>query len=208
MSEPINHQDESLAQEALDTQPKKKRRKSLEITETIIVAFLLAVFIRATIAEARYIPSGSMLPSLQVGDRLIVEKLTGYVSSPERGDILVFYPPKPGAPELNIFGKAMRWLGFTTEPAYIKRVIGLAGETLEVKEGLVYINGKPLDEPYIKAPPFYDYKITVPPDHLFMMGDNRNNSQDSHIWGPLPANHVIGKAVFRFLPLDRVGIPD
>lgn len=191
------------------TKPKKKKRsRSLELVETIIVAFLLAIMIRATLAEARFIPSGSMIPSLLVGDRLIVEKLSYYFSSPQRGDIVVFYPPDPYAPVPGNGERFMRWLGFTREAAYIKRVVGLPGETVAVQDGKVLINGQPLSEPYIKAPPAQDSDpVTIPPNHFFMMGDNRNNSRDSRVWGTLPRENVIGKTFLRFWPLTRAGMP-
>lgn len=207
--EPSNETVTGDASEASANQPKKKKRsRPFELVETIIVAFLLAIMIRATLAEARFIPSGSMIPSLLVGDRLIVEKLTYYFSSPQRGDIVVFYPPDPYAPPLNGSQRFLRWLGFTSEAAYIKRVIGLPGETIAVEDGKVMINGQPLSENYIKEPPAQDHEpVVIPPNQFFMMGDNRNNSRDSRVWGTLPRENVIGKTFLRFWPLQRAGMP-
>ncbi|HEY9840096.1 MAG: signal peptidase I [Candidatus Sericytochromatia bacterium] len=187
---------------------RKKRSRPLELIETIFVAFVLAILIRATLAEARFIPSGSMIPSLLIGDRLIVEKLSYYFNSPHRGDIVVFYPPDPYAKPLTGSARVLRWLGFTRDAAYIKRVIGLPGETLAIRNGKVLIDGKPLNEPYIKAPPLDDMPPQkIAPEHFFMMGDNRNNSRDSRVWGTMPRENVIGRTFLRFWPLNRLGIP-
>lgn len=177
-----------------------------EGVKTLVVAFALAIFIRATVAEARFIPSESMVPALEIGDRLIVEKISSHFGAPKRGDILVFYPPKLVPDRESPARGVLRWLGLTGDVAYIKRVVGLPGETLSVKDGRVYINGKALDEPYVEDPPSYTFDaMKIPEGHLFMMGDNRNNSMDSHIWGALPMQNVIGHAVVRFWPLGRMG---
>lgn len=177
-----------------------------EGVKTLLVAFALAIFIRATVAEARFIPSESMVPTLEIGDRLIVEKISSHFGSPKRGDILVFYPPKLVPDQESPARSVLRWLGLTGDVAYIKRVVGLPGETLAVHDGQVFINGKVLDEPYVQEPASYTFEaMTIPEGHLFMMGDNRNNSMDSHIWGPLPMANVIGHAVVRFWPINRVG---
>ncbi len=152
---------------------------------TIFIAFILAFFIRTYIAQAYEIPSESMENTLKVGDKMFVEKVSGYFGAPERGAILVFKNP---------YGKG---------PDFVKRVIGLPGETLLLKHETVYINGAPLDEPYAVYRPnvFADHEggrfgpVTIPDGHVFMMGDNRNNSADSRVWGPLDLSMVIGKAM-------------
>ena len=160
-----------------------------------VVAVGLAIFIRTFIAEPRYIPSESMLPTLEIGDRLIVEKLSYYTQLPKRGDIVVFAPP----PQL-------QEQGYLEEQAFIKRVIGLPGETIEVKNGRIYIDRQLLTESYIAEAPNYGMSpMVVPPDKLFVMGDNRNNSNDSHVWGFLPKDNIIGHACFRFWPIERLG---
>ena len=194
---------------------KKKKKKSMfrETAETVIGALVIALITRGAIAEPRYIPSGSMLPTLEINDRLIVEKISNYTQHIERGDILVFYPPKDdlldeldSEQDSGLFKGSMRWLGLTGEDAYIKRVVGLPGETISVSNGQVFINGETLDEKYIKEPPAYQMApIKVPVGNVFMMGDNRNNSADSHVWGPLPVKNVIGHASFRFWPPKRLG---
>lgn len=166
--------------------------------ETIQILFLalgLAFCIRTFVAEPRYIPSESMLPTLEIGDRLIVEKLSYYSHFPQRGDIIVFAPP----PQL-------QEQGYLQEQAFIKRVIGLPGDRVAIQNDRVYINQQPLFENYIAEPPNYEMSpIVVPPDQLFVMGDNRNNSNDSHIWGFLPQENIVGHACFRFWPLERFG---
>lgn len=163
---------------------------------TIAFALALALIIRVFIAEPRYIPSESMFPTLETGDRLVVEKVAYKFHAPARGDIIVFQPPDK-----------LRILGYEKNQAFIKRAIATEGETVAVKNGVVYVNNLPLLEGYIAAPPEYDLiPVTVPEGQLFVMGDNRNNSNDSHVWGFLPVENVIGHAVFRFWPLDRIGI--
>jgi signal peptidase I len=174
-----------------------------ENIKILVLALGLAFLIRTFIAEPRYIPSESMLPTLEIGDRLIVEKLSYYSHLPQRGDIIVFAPP----PQL-------QKQGFQDDQAFIKRVIGLPGDTVEVKNGRVFIDspGEKLHQPqllteaYIAAPPDYLMSpIVVPPGQFFVMGDNRNNSNDSHVWGFLPKANIIGHACFRFWPLERLG---
>ncbi len=288
---------------------------------TIVLALILAFGIRTFVAEARWIPSESMLPTLEVGDRLVIEKVSYRFGKPQRGDIVVFLPPEettvtfipePGftgsvsipytvkdnddqesnqanvtvvvggsgqalpfsnedaidvegpdpiavddyvvaPPDRRIFFDVLendrdpdgtldpttvdlipgmggvdpvlrvpgKGLFKVNEPefrgAYIKRVIGLPGDRLRIADGLVYVNDIPLDEPYIASPPAYscpgidclgistqDPDFVVPEEHYFMMGDNRNDSQDSHVWGFLPAENIIGHTIVRFWPLNRL----
>ncbi|MFN3360562.1 MAG: signal peptidase I [Pseudanabaenaceae cyanobacterium] len=165
----------------------QKHGESLRI---ILLSLLIATLLRSFVIEPRYIPSGSMEPTLQVNDRIMVEKLSYHWRAPQRGEIIVFEPP------------------FTTGKAYIKRVIGLPGEEVAIKGGKVYINGIPLEEPYILEPPRYEIApFTVPPGYYWVMGDNRNNSNDSHVWGFLPQENIQGRAIFRFWPPDlRLGL--
>ena len=186
-----------------------------EIIEMVVVVLILVIIIRNFVGETRWIPTASMRPTLMEGDKLIVEKVTSYFTTPHRGDILVFYPPTT---QLNqtVWGKFTRLIGFfNTDTAYIKRVIGTPGDRLEIKSGAgVFINGKLIKEPYINGGPdtincstgLLCGPITIPKNEYFMMGDNRNNSQDSRYWGFLPKNRVIGKAFFRFWPLNRMGL--
>lgn len=188
---------------------KKNNKKGIvrENIETFVGAIFLAVFLRATVAEARYIPSESMLPTLEVKDKLVVEKISNYTGLPNRGDILVFYPPFETKNNSSLLDKTLMKLSLSSKDAYIKRVIGLPNETIEVRDGNVLINNKVLDESsYIKEKPFYNFgPLKLKEDELFMMGDNRNNSADSHVWGALPLKNVIGHAVLKYWPIDRIG---
>ena len=183
-----------------------KKNHFEETAKTVISSMLIALFARAAIAEPRFIPSESMLPTLKIEDHLIIEKVSKYAFNASRGDIVVFYPPFLEKEQKGLISDVTRLLSFPNHTAYIKRVIGLPGETVEVKEGLVYINNKAIEESYIKEKPFYTMKkITVPQDSLFVLGDNRNNSMDGHVWGTLPTKYVVGKAVLNFWPPQRVG---
>jgi signal peptidase I len=136
-----------------------------------------------------------MVPTLQVGDRLIVEKMSYRFRPPVKGDIVVFEPPP-----------ALQKLGFTKDNAFIKRVIGEPGQSVKVRDHKVFVNQQPIQESYIAEPPDYELPILqVPANSYFMMGDNRNNSNDSHVWGFLPQQNIIGRACFRFWPLSRLG---
>jgi len=170
-------------------------RGQQENFQLVIIALCLALLIRVFIAEPRYIPSDSMLPTLRMGDRLVVEKISYRWRSPAIGDIVVFEPPQ----QLQI-------LGYAKDQAFIKRVIGEPGQTLSITRGKVYLNRQPLQEDYIAAPPNYQWGPQVVPEaEFFVMGDNRNDSNDSHVWGFLPRKNIVGRAWFRFWPLNRIG---
>ncbi|MGG6294405.1 signal peptidase I [Leptolyngbya sp. AN02str] len=165
-----------------------------ENVQILAIALLLSLFIRTFIAEPRFIPSDSMVPTLAIGDRLVVEKVSYRLHPPEQGDIIVFEPPA-----------ILQDIGYGQDQAFIKRIIGLPGQTIAVHQGQVVVNGQAIAEPYIAAPPAYEMPaVTVPANAYFVMGDNRNNSNDSHVWGFLPQANIIGKAVFRFFPLNEL----
>lgn len=169
-----------------------------ENAQILLIAVILAILIRIFVAEPRFIPSDSMVPTLQIGDRIVVEKLSYYGRLPQPGDIIVFDPPL-----------LLQQQGYDKDQAFIKRVIAKAGQTVQVKNGKVYVNNVPLTEPYIQAPPEYTWgPVQVPADHYIVMGDNRNNSNDSHIWGFLPRQNIIGRAWLRFSPFGRFGYVD
>ena len=199
-----------------------------ETIDTLVFVIVAVILIRFFIAELRWIPSGSMRPTLVEGDRIVVEKITkipslwkehSFENSPKRGDVMIFYPPfvKLSHSPLAVFSRLTGF--FCKDVAYIKRVIGLPGEKLEIKRNSVgaykvYINDKPLDENYIMNE--FDYHpcksdmhcgpLIIPDNHYFMMGDNRGNSMDSRFWGTLPKERFIGRAVFLFWPLNRLNI--
>lgn len=146
--------------------------------------------------EARYIPSGAMEPTLQIGDKLLIDKHTYKSEEPKRGDIILFNPTE-----------TLRQQNFQT--ALIKRVIGLPGETVEIKTGRVYINTRPLQEDYIQEPPDYQYgPVKVPTNSYFVLGDNRNNSYDSHYWGFVPRSLIFGKAIGIYCPIEHQQLLD
>lgn len=168
----------------------------VEAIKTLGTAAILAFGIRTFVAEARYIPSSSMEPTLEINDRLIIEKVSYRFKDPKRGDVVVFRPTE-----------ALQQQDYTD--AFIKRVIGLPGETVEVSNGQVFINGEAISEQYIEEEPKYDYgPVEVPEDQYLVLGDNRNNSYDSHFWGFVPREKLIGRAVVRFWPVDRIGSID
>jgi signal peptidase I len=166
-----------------------------ENLKLVAIALVIAIVVRVFIAEPRYIPSNSMAPNLQIGDRLLIEKVSYHLHEPKSGDIVVFAPP----PQLQA-------IGYRASQAFIKRVIALPGQQVQVSQGKVYRDGQPLNEAYILEAPKYEMPaVTVPPGEVFVMGDNRNDSNDSHIWGFLPEANIIGRAVLRFWPFATAG---
>ncbi len=168
----------------------------VEGVKTLALSAVLAFGVRTFVAEARYIPSESMLPTLEINDRLLIEKVGYRFNSPERGDIVVFSPTDN-----------LKQQGYNE--AFIKRIIALPGETVAVRGGVVFVNGDPLAEKYVTDEADYDFSpVTVPDNHYLVLGDNRNNSYDSHYWGFLPRKNIIGRAAVRFWPLDRLSVID
>ncbi|MCP9790578.1 signal peptidase I [Vulcanococcus limneticus Candia 3F8] len=156
----------------------------------------LALLLRWVVVEPRWIPSGSMLPTLQLQDRVLVEKLRPRLHRPlPPGTIVVFHAPP-----------ALVAAGYDPQAALIKRVVAEPGDVVEVRDGQLIRNGTPVAEPWLSEAMDYSLPpLTVPEDGLMVLGDNRNASLDSHLWGPLPSREVIGTAVFRYWPLDRLG---
>ena len=169
-----------------------RRQRVWEWAKSIGLALLLAFVIRTAVVEAFVIPSGSMEPTLQIGDRLLGNKFWFWFADPHRQDIVIFSPPS-GA--------------HLAAGALIKRVIAVEGDVVEVRDGQVQVNGTPVVEPYLKEQPQYSLPPTrVPQDMLFVLGDNRNASYDSHAWGFVPRNHLKAKAFVRYWPLNRIGV--
>jgi signal peptidase I len=176
-------------------------------------ALVIAVVVKAFVAQAFFIPSGSMLPQLEVGDRIVVSKLSYRLHDPRRGDIVVFDSPTPRPPSddplaervLRGLGQAVGVVAPSTEE-FVKRVLALPGETVEGKEGHVYVNGKEVIEPYL--PPgtsTVDFApVAVPPETVWVMGDNRTNSADSRVFGPIRRSTLVGRAVFRVWPVSHL----
>ena len=163
---------------------------------SLLVWLALALLLRWAVIEPRWIPSGSMLPTLQLQDRILVEKLRPRLHRPlPTGSIVVFHAPP-----------VLVAAGYDPQAALIKRVVGQAGDQVEVRSGTLWRNGVAVQEPWRQDAIDYDFgPVTVPPGHLLVLGDNRNASLDSHLWGPLPEDEVIGTAVFRYWPLARLG---
>lgn len=158
-----------------------------EITQTLIMAVILYFLIDAVVGRVR-VENISMQPTLHQDQFILVNKLAYRLGTFQRGDIVVFhYPANP-------------------QEDYIKRVIGLPNEMVEIRDNHVFVNGQMLEEEYIAAPPNYNKSYQVPPDGIFVLGDNRNQSSDSHLWGYVPANNVVGKALVVYWPIDELKI--
>ena len=160
-----------------------------EILESVVIAIILALIIRAFLFQFFWIPSRSMEPALLINDRIIVTRFSYWLQEPQRGDVVVFKYP------------------LETKKDYVKRLIGLPGEKIQVIDNKLYINDKLIEEPYlpqgIKTSDFGP--IEVPKDRYFMMGDNRNNSSDSRVWGFVLDDLLIGKAQVIYWPVSRMG---
>jgi signal peptidase I len=167
-----------------------------EWVPSILIAFALWYILSSFVIQSVRIPTESMVPTILPEDRVMVLKFL-YFDKLEHNDIVVFYPPVPGSEDV----------------PYIKRLVGLAGDKIEVKDGMLYRNDVPINEPFINAPMNYTFgPVEVPPDSYFFLGDNRNNSRDAHdpVWTTPFVKHedVIGKGLFRFYPLPRFGAID
>lgn len=216
----------------------------LELAAIVALAIALAFGIQAFLVKPYRIPSGSMEPTLTIGQRILVNRVEGRFGTPQRGDILVFDPPAgQGEPECGVRngqsyapGKIYRNGDESYSEAkmpcpvpapgkfdesYVKRVVGLPGETIAVKRGRAFINGKQISEPYLSGGDDCDNDtdidtdcnfptpIKIPPGHYFMMGDNRNDggSFDSRFWGPISESAVIGNVFFTYWPPKKIGPP-
>ena len=201
MNQTVSHGDDTRNEEVLPG--KKTKRKSVvrEYAEAILIAIVLALFIRTFVIQAFKIPSGSMKPTLLVGDHILVNKFIYGIklpftdnilislSEPERGDVVVFKFP------------------LDTKKDYIKRVIGLPGDQVELVDKQLLINGRPTEDPHASYSMSGSMRmygpVTVPADHLFVMGDNRDESSDSRVWGFVPRPYLKGKAFLIYWSWDR-----
>jgi signal peptidase I len=156
-----------------------------DVVITVIIAVVIFVALQFTVGNFVVI-GASMQPSFYQGERVIATKLAYKLHEPERGDVIIFRPPEGMDEDL------------------IKRIIGLPGDIVEVKDGVVYVNNEPLDEPYIKNPPSYNYTTEIVPEgQYWVLGDNRNNSNDSHTGWTVPREDIVGKAWLIIWPPDR-----
>jgi signal peptidase I len=169
--------------------PQAVRTAIVETLDACLFAALLSLVIITFVVQAFYIPSGSMEPTLMIDDRILVAKFEYRLGSPHRGDVIVFrYPLNP-------------------QRDFVKRVIGLPGDRVRLRDGVVYIGNQAVSEKsYTIKPDFGNYgPVTVPLNHYFVLGDNRNNSEDSRFFGYVPRGNIIGKAVFIYWPPSRIG---
>ncbi len=194
----------------------------IEVVVIVVVAIGLALGIQAVAIKPYRIPSGSMEPTLDIGQRVLVNRLSHHLGSdPKVGDVVVFHPPLsaiPGnGPECTVPQEAeqvcpMNEPREAIDDSFIKRVVAEPGDTLEVSEGIPIVNGEPVEGDWEIRPCGelgsgcnFREPITIPPDHYFMMGDNRGSSDDSRFWGPVPRDWIVGKAVATYWPPDRIG---
>jgi signal peptidase I len=229
-------------------EPQKHLNPVAETFLIVIAALVFAFLIQWLLVKPYKIPSPSMVPTLETGQRVLVNRIEGRFGTPERFDVVVFHPP-PGADEQlcgidpgEFFGPTPQqvYIGVpdlqdlptetdaeymacpvanqgAQKQAFIKRVIGLPGDSIKIIKGHAYINGKMLDEPYINKqqscedPASFTMSCTfsrefvIPPGMYFMMGDNRNNSDDSRFWGPIPKSSMVGEAFATYWPISRIG---
>ncbi len=186
---------------------KEFQNKLWEWTKSILIALILALFIRAFIVQAYKIPSGSMVPTLLIGDYLLVNKLAYGIKNPLKNDFL-YFRRLPKRQEIVVFTYPLN-----KKLDFIKRVIGLPGDTIQIINKKVYVNGKLLKEPYVRFSDLEIYPeeisprdnygpIKVPPKHIFVMGDNRDQSYDSRFWGFVPIKYLKGKALIIYFSWD------
>lgn len=189
MEHNLDHFHTETISEPQETEEKRSgfMRFVIDVAETLILSIVLFAAINAVSARIR-VDGASMEPTLQSGEFVIVNKLAYLFGEPTTGDVIVFHFPRDPDQE------------------YIKRIIGLPGDQVEIKDGGVFVNGQVLDEDYIAASPVYDVLSDVPEDSLFVLGDNRNNSSDSHNWGSVPLDYIIGKATFVYWPPTEWGV--
>jgi signal peptidase I len=185
------------------------RRLLAELPVLVVVAIAIAYCIKALVAQAFFIPSGSMIPQLEIGVRVVVSKLAYRLHEPRRGDILVFDAPFPQPkPHRSPIGRIVRGVAESVGVAqpsteeYIKRVIAMPGEAVEGHDGHVFVDGRELVEPYLPRPTTTtDFsRVVVPKGRLWVMGDNRGNSSDSRVFGAIRRSTVVGRAFIRIWP--------
>ncbi|MEA4853735.1 MAG: signal peptidase I [Christensenella sp.] len=181
-----------MTEEASDRKEKYQQKKNQKAKSiwgwvlAIAIAVAAAFLIRAFLFEIILVDGPSMQPTLQTNERLAVEKVTRYASLPQRGDIIIVHYPNG------------------TDNNYVKRAIGLPGETIEIKDSIVYVDGQPLQEDYISLQAYPDMAaITVPGDAVFVLGDNRANSTDSRVVGPIPHDMIVGHAMAVIWPVNE-----
>jgi signal peptidase I len=206
-----------LPRRATDTKKKSAGGSLLELVTIVVVALGLALGIQAFLVKPFRIPSESMVPTLEVGQRVLVDRVSGHFSNYGRGDILVFKPPAgadtgvcgdPNVPETEACPKPTAQRSDTN---FIKRVVAVGGDRIKILGGAVYLNGVKQKESFANLSSDCQLcnkpdEITIPKGYYFMMGDNRGASADSREWGPIPKKWVIGKAFATYWPPRKIGI--
>ncbi len=184
----------------MNSSPQKKTPDKRSNWGSLFIWILLAFLLRWQVIEPRWIPSGSMLPTLEIQDKILIEKIRPRLKAIRhehlsRESVVVFAPPQQ-----------LIDAGYDKDSALIKRLVGLPGDKIEVKEGHLIRNGYPIKESWVEIPMNYEMaEITIPENYLWVLGDNRNNSLDSHLWGILPEKNIIGTAIWRYWPIRKFG---
>ncbi len=189
-----------------------------EIVVIIVVAFILSFVVRTLLVETYEVPSGSMEDTIQIGDRILSEKISYYFGEPQKGDIITFESPIQSEDSSSSYSVTTTDQDTANQEIFVKRVIATEGDTIDIRNGSVYVNGELLAEDYVKdgdptvtfTSTYQDmeieYPYTVPEDELWVMGDNRTNSRDSRYFGPIEVSSITGRVFFRYWPLHRFGL--
>jgi signal peptidase I len=199
--------------------PRPKSTLGSVIELVVIVAFAvgLALLVQAFLVKPYVIPSGSMLPTLKEGQRILVQRVGYRFGDPQVGDIVVFHPPK-GAEEQTCGTEpppgqvCIDTVDEHQDENFVKRIVATPGDTLRIVDGHAIVNGERIEDDFTRpcggggGGCNFRKEVTIPPDHYFMMGDNRGASDDSRFWGPVPRDWIIGKAFATYWPPDRIGI--
>jgi signal peptidase I len=200
-------------------EPRRQQSMLSVVRETavlVVLAILLAVLFKTFLVQAFYIPSGSMEPTLNISDRVLVEKVSYRFGDVHDGDVIVFVhdlpgvEPESGNPVARFFSGLGQAVGVAPPSSrdFIKRVVGVPGDRISCQQGRLYRNGQQVDEPYLAPATTTDNcsSVTVPAGKLYVMGDNRNNSEDSRTFGPIDRSSVVGRAFVRIWPLSHTGM--
>lgn len=215
-SDPFDEAEAPLPATKAASKAKRKRSRGsflAELPVLVLVALVVAVLIKSFLVQAFYIPSGSMVPTLLVNDRVMVNKLAYTFGEPQQGDIVVFDSPyNDDEPRESLWEAALRHVAEAfgrgaVADDFIKRVVAVEGDTVEIRQNQVLVNGEPIDEPYLRSGATMpdEELVIVPPGHVFVMGDNRSHSQDSRRFGPVAVDDIVGRAFVRIWPPSRWG---